>query len=107
VTCECPAAIDGELWKECETSVFIEKAWRECADYGVVKPDAPRYEARVFRAPVTNRLKLAGYGAAVGELEQEIADLGLCLRIAAPGIFGRQAAFDQTKMAVADLLAML
>lgn len=107
VTCECPASIDGELWTQGEAPSFVDKAWRECTDYGVVKPGAPRHETHVLRAPVTNRLKLAGYGAAVDRLEQEIADRGLRLRIAAPGLFGRQAAFDHTKAAVAGLMAAL
>lgn len=105
VTCECPAVVEGPLWREAETPERIAAVWEECRAYGVITGDAGHRDVNISKSPVTNRLQRVGYPEAVERLVASLEEGMPRIRVAAPGIFGRQTMFDQTRDLTRDLLA--
>lgn len=71
VTCECPAKIDSERWKNAAESHHA--IWQECKNLGIVAAEADLVAHTVMRVPVTFKVSKVGYDEKLAEFQEELS----------------------------------
>lgn len=102
ITCECPAPIDSERWKD--SAELHSVIWQECKDLSIVSSDAELVRHSVLRLPVTFKLSKIGHDDRIREFQDEVQKRApdVIFRDVKP-FFRRDIYLDSLK--IADLVA--
>jgi hypothetical protein len=70
ITCECPAPIDSERWKNAAEGHGA--IWQECKNLGIVSPEAELVSHSVLRLPSTFKVAKIGFDEKIQEFQHEV-----------------------------------
>lgn len=70
ITCECPAAMDSERWKN--ASQLHGDIWKECRSLGIVNSEAELLDYEIIRLPATFKVAKLGYDEKIQEFRNEV-----------------------------------